>query len=140
VLAYMREKGYTTPIIALTSLTDSEGHVQCYEAGVRELLEKPYDRKILLCKVRRMIAGEKAEKTAGESGERLGRFRTLASSDVLADSSDALRFLGIFREDFTKTLAQLKQAIATHDEVGLHAASHAMSGLAANLEVLLGER
>lgn len=123
ILAHMRETGDATPVIALTSLADSEGHIRCYEAGVMELLEKPYDRKILLYKVRRMIAQEKP-KTKDEVG---------------AASPSSARFdmlFGAFREDFGRTLAQLRKAISEHDEAGLRAASHALGGIEANLGVL----
>lgn len=58
VLSHMRESGNGTPVIALMSRQDAEGRVRCSEAGVEEILEKPYDRVQLLSKVRRVTAGE----------------------------------------------------------------------------------
>jgi CheY-like chemotaxis protein len=128
ILAHMRETGDATPVIALTSLAESEGRVRCYEAGVRELLEKPYDRRILLYKVRRMVAQEKP-KAKDEVG----------GAAVAPTQPSAVRFnmlFGAFREDFGRTLAQLRKAISEHDEAGLRAASHALGGIEANLGVL----
>jgi len=57
VLDYMRSNGLLEriPVIALTSLTETEDHVRCYEAGVCDLLEKPYKQEILMCKIRLLI-------------------------------------------------------------------------------------
>lgn len=133
VLAHMRAKGWRTPVIALTSITDSEDHIRCYEAGVSELLEKPYDRKILRYKVKRMI-----ERAAANDCPNL-ETRTLATTpDSKLDSvSFKLVLLKAFQQDFSSTLANLKKAIAEHDEKGLHDASHTFSGIEANLKVLL---
>ena len=122
VLDYLREKRITVPVIALTSLTDSDGHIRCYEAGVSELLEKPYDRKVLLYKVRRMI----------------GTRPTLAPLSVPAIGGDR-GLLEAFRSDFSRTLKDLRRALADKDDAGLHAAAHAFAGLEANLGLLAGE-
>lgn len=57
VLDYMRSKGLLEriPVIALTSITETEDQVNCYKAGVCDLLEKPYKQDILMCKIRLVI-------------------------------------------------------------------------------------
>lgn len=57
VLAYMKEHGLleNIPVIALTALTEAEDHIRCYQSGVTDLLEKPYDQRVLRHKIRFVI-------------------------------------------------------------------------------------
>ena len=54
VLDYMHRTGLINrvPVIALTSISDPQGHIRCYESGVIDLIEKPYDEELLLYKIR----------------------------------------------------------------------------------------
>lgn len=127
VLEHMRDKGYDAPVIALTALTDSDGHIRCYEAGVSEILEKPYDRKILLYKVRKMVGGGKLEEAKAPPAD-ISKLSTLEFK---------LTMLNAFEKDFSAAVEALRKAIAEHDEPGLHDASHTLQGLRSNLRVLL---
>lgn len=57
VLDFMRQKGLLEriPVIALTAITETADQVNCYKAGVCDLLEKPYKQEILKCKIRLVI-------------------------------------------------------------------------------------
>lgn len=69
VLDYMKSEGLTKtiPVIALTAITEAEAHVQCYEAGVTDLLEKPYDCRVLKYKIEAVIAHSHASQQPSRS-------------------------------------------------------------------------
>ena len=54
VMDYMRKEGLLEriPVIALTSVSDPQGHIRCYESGAIDLIEKPYNEEVLLYKIR----------------------------------------------------------------------------------------
>ena len=54
VMSYMRRADLMDriPVIALTSISDPQGHIRCYESGAIDLIEKPYDENLLLYKIK----------------------------------------------------------------------------------------
>ncbi len=54
VLDFMRGAGLADkiPVVALTSVSDPQGHIRCYESGVFDIMEKPFDEDLLLYKLR----------------------------------------------------------------------------------------
>lgn len=69
VLRYMRENGLIDriPTLALTGLSNADEKISCYEAGVTDLIEKPYDPKLLMLKVRRTIRAFHTARNGSES-------------------------------------------------------------------------
>ena len=57
VLAFMRENGLLKhiPVIAMTAISDTNGKISCYEAGASDIIEKPYDPRILHNRVKHYI-------------------------------------------------------------------------------------
>ena len=57
VLEFMRENGLDQqiPVIAVTGISDVNGKLACYEAGAADFIEKPYDQRILLNRVKHYI-------------------------------------------------------------------------------------
>ena len=57
VLEFMRENGLDgqIPVIAVTGISDTNGKLACYEAGAADIIEKPYDHRILLNRVKHYI-------------------------------------------------------------------------------------
>ena len=53
VLEFMRENDLldTIPVIVITAISNAEGKLACYQAGASEIIEKPYDPKILVNRV-----------------------------------------------------------------------------------------
>ncbi|MBR3085940.1 MAG: response regulator [Kiritimatiellae bacterium] len=53
VLEFMREHGLLDiiPVIVITAMSNSAGKISCYEAGASEIIEKPYDPKILVNRI-----------------------------------------------------------------------------------------
>lgn len=80
VLEFMRRNGLTEtiPTIAITAISDPEGKIACYEAGAADFIEKPYDPKLLLYKIKRGISVSRAaaQRRIGENG--IGSFHDQA--------------------------------------------------------------
>ena len=57
VLKFMREKDLFghIPAIMLTAISDTDAKIRCYEAGATDIVEKPYDEKLILHKVRALV-------------------------------------------------------------------------------------
>ncbi len=57
VLEFMRENGLLKhiPVIAMTAISDTNGKLSCYDAGASDIIEKPYDPRILLNRVKHYI-------------------------------------------------------------------------------------
>ncbi len=83
VLQFMRERELfgRVPVIMLTALSDTNAKIRCYEAGATDVVEKPYDEKLILHKVRALheAFSARAEEAAGHAG-----------SDLATDVLDAL--------------------------------------------------
>lgn len=54
VMNWMREHQLIdrTPVIAFTAISDAEGRIKCYDSGAFDIIEKPFDEKMLLYKLR----------------------------------------------------------------------------------------
>ena len=54
VLAFMQERNLLDkiPVIALTAISDAEGHIKCYESGAIDIIEKPFDNRMLQYKLK----------------------------------------------------------------------------------------
>ena len=88
VLQFMRERELfgRVPVIMLTALSDTNAKIRCYEAGATDVVEKPYDEKLILHKVRALhaaFAARAAEAAADHAEEGL-------SVDVLDALPDAV--------------------------------------------------
>ena len=84
VLQFMREKELIgrIPAIMLTAISDTDAKVRCYEAGATDVVEKPYDEKLILHKVRALHAAFSA-RTAETAADNAG-------GDLATDVLDAL--------------------------------------------------
>lgn len=54
VMAFMSENNLLTriPVLMLTAVSDPDGIVRCLEAGATDVVEKPYEPRVLLAKIR----------------------------------------------------------------------------------------
>lgn len=54
VLEFMREHDLLDqiPVIAITAISDTAGKLACYEAGAIDIIEKPFDRELLVNRVK----------------------------------------------------------------------------------------
>lgn len=58
VLQFMRERELLarTPVVMLTAISDTAAKVRCYEAGAADVIEKPYDEKLIVHRIRALVA------------------------------------------------------------------------------------
>lgn len=58
VLEFMKENDLLDriPVIAITAISDAAGKIACYDAGAVDIIEKPYDEKLLLHRVQHYVA------------------------------------------------------------------------------------
>ena len=58
VLQFMRERELLgrIPVVMLTAISDTEAKVRCYEAGAADVIEKPYDEKLIVHRIRALVA------------------------------------------------------------------------------------
>ena len=58
VLEFMREHGFLEhiPVIAVTAVSDTNGKLTCFDAGAVDIVEKPYDPKILQNRVHHYVS------------------------------------------------------------------------------------
>ena len=84
VLRFMRENGLAgrIPAIMLTAIADTDAKIRCYDAGATDVVEKPYDEKLILHKVRALHAAFSA-RTAETAADNAG-------GDLATDVLDAL--------------------------------------------------
>ena len=66
VLRFMRGSGLAgrIPAVMLTAIADTEAKLRCYDAGATDVVEKPYDEKLLVRKIR-VLADAFAARFAG---------------------------------------------------------------------------
>lgn len=57
VLDFMRENNLLDmiPVIVITAMSSAAGKISCYEAGASEIIEKPYDPKILINRIDNLL-------------------------------------------------------------------------------------
>ena len=76
VLQFMREKELIgrIPAIMLTAISDTDAKVRCYEAGATDVVEKPYDEKLIVQKIRALVSVFSARAAEAAAGDEAGAF------------------------------------------------------------------
>ena len=76
VLQFMREKELIgrIPAIMLTAISEADAKVRCYEAGATDVVEKPYDEKLIVHKIRALVAAFTARAAEAAAGDEAGAF------------------------------------------------------------------
>ncbi len=62
VLKFMREKDLLgrIPAVMITAISDDDTKIRCFEAGATDVIEKPYNEKLLIYRVRALVASASA--------------------------------------------------------------------------------
>jgi len=134
VLDFMRGAGLLDriPVIALTSISDPEGHIRCYESGVIDLVEKPYDEGLLMYKIRwdierfRRLADRRPPSPLRAVEEHCRRAFGLGGGDEARGMAES------FLRSFGECAQRLKDQVETPDFALVRDVSHDLRGFAAN--------
>ena len=137
--ACIREKekdtGRHLPIIALTAHAMREDREACIKAGMDGYVSKPLKANELIGAMDELIRprpenGKELSLPGDKAAEAFDRERTLASVD---GDMDLLReVVGMFLEDYPKTMVEIRDAIHGGDPHRLNRAAHALKGSVGN--------
>jgi CheY-like chemotaxis protein/HPt (histidine-containing phosphotransfer) domain-containing protein len=143
-----REQGGHLPIVALTANAMKGDAQRCLAAGMDGYLAKPLHARELAEAMEGALAGHAAQRAPGgvsgpspDASRRAGpaaadgpgvldRARLLER--VGGDLRSLARIARIFRDDYPKRIARMREAIADGDPRALRAAAHALKGAVAN--------
>jgi signal transduction histidine kinase/DNA-binding response OmpR family regulator len=137
--AFIREKekitGKHIPIIALTAHAMKGDREVCLAAGMDGYVTKPLKADELLSVMRELIAdqiktGPVAVGANVEKGDVFDRREALASVD--GDMDLFREVIGLFVEEYPKTIAEIRSAISEGDGGRLTRAAHALKGSVGN--------
>ena len=152
VLSYMHEHGLSDriPVIALTAISDVEGHIKCYESGAIDIIEKPFDNRMLQYKLKFNItrfrrlngvasaAAPQPQQTPAVKPEivRPGLIASICQhlKATLGVTDEELPdFLATFMESFTECADQLKSLSSPPDVDVIRAVTHKVYGFAQSI-------
>lgn len=134
------------PVIALTSISDPQGHIRCYESGAIDLIEKPFNEEVLLYKIRwnierfrRLCAGEggghclTAPEKGGGGVSPLGAVEEHCRKMFALETEADVR---VMSESFMRTFAHcanlLRQQESNPDFAAVRNVTHDLNSFAAN--------
>ena len=151
VMAFMQDRGLLdkVPVVALTAISDAEGHIKCYESGAIDIIEKPFDNRMLQYKLRFNIsrfqrlrgvaaqgpaAGSSTSETAAPLAHGLvaGIRHHLKGSLGLSDE-ELPAFLTTFMETFTECVDTLKGLSTPPDCQVIRNVTHKVYGFAQSI-------
>lgn len=141
VMDWMRGEGLLSkiPVIALTGLTEAADQIRCYEAGVSDLLEKPYNQEVLRYKIKFTI--DKFRKMAAAYAEQMAQAKPLAGEVALRHLQEELglpaararQIVEKARTYYAELSAQLSAMTAPYDCTKLREITHILIGNSQNL-------
>ena len=153
VMNHMKRVGLLDriPVIALTSISDPQGHIRCYESGAIDLIEKPYDESLLLYKIkwnidrfRRLNAAPASPdaRTWDGSPAATAALPSLTSISAVAarcreafglqTDAEVANMMGSFMRSFGECVERLRNEEPAPDFDVVRDITHDMSGFAAN--------
>ena len=137
VMDYMRKAGLMDriPVIALTSISDPQGHIRCYESGAIDLIEKPYDEEVLLYKLRWNIARFRllAARGHGAGSSPIDAVKDYCRRTfALGTDAEVQEIADSFMRTFAGCAERLRVQEAAPDFQAVRDVTHDMNGFAAN--------
>lgn len=128
--AWIREHGYTVPIIACTASAQEDEREKCLACGMNEILPKPYKRTDVINLISLFSSHAVLTDNGGESAENPDEcFNPAVFFDLLQGDTDAMKSLA--REYMVQTEEHLKilDRIATENDLeALRATAHLIKG------------
>lgn len=140
VMDHMRKSGLIEriPVIAITSLSDPQGHIRCYESGAIDLIEKPYNEDLLLYKVRWIIErfnrlSGRTESPNGVIASPLDMVRVHCRETFgLANEEELSSMMASFMRTFETCVERLRDEEASPDFAVVRDVTHDLRGFAEN--------
>ena len=147
VMRYMQEHGLLEriPVIALTAISDAEGHIRCFESGALDVIEKPYDEQMLLYKLkfdisrfRRLqglekIGTESASAPVAAAHSMIDTVRQHVKATLGIADEEMPEFIGTFMESFGECANRLKEMGEPPDYQVIREVTHKIYGFAQNM-------
>jgi CheY-like chemotaxis protein/HPt (histidine-containing phosphotransfer) domain-containing protein len=137
--ACIREKekadGRHIPIIAMTAHAMKEDREACIKAGMDAYVSKPLNADELVAAMEKLVrsgqeSGKEFSSTDDEAAVAFDREKILASVD--GDRELLKEVVGMFLEDYPKTMAEIRAAIDGGDPQRLNRAAHSLKGSVGN--------
>jgi PAS domain S-box-containing protein len=128
-----REKstGRHVPIVAMTARVLKGDRERCLEAGMDGYIAKPIQAKALYDAVDTLVPGTTEERGAAETD--LAVFDPQATlARFSGDGRLVGELIGLFRTDYPRLMAKIRQAIVTQDSRALVNSAHTLKGAISN--------
>lgn len=133
---WIRENGYTCPIIACTASAQQDERERCLKAGMNDILPKPYKRQDVFDVVGKYTGMEKSNKEPIEKLEARDT-ETFSSVDLseimMGDVDGAKTLIGEYLEQTESHIELLAEDIASGQREAASRAAHLIKGSSLNV-------
>jgi signal transduction histidine kinase/CheY-like chemotaxis protein len=139
---WIRDHGYTIPVIACTANAGENDHEQCLSYGMTDVLPKPYKRQEVTDIIRKNLSTiilERAKRNDAETGQSdetatAGIFDGEAFRDLLMGDIDGAQTLAReFLEQTTAHIGVLGEDISSGNTTAIREATHLIKGSSLNM-------
>ena len=155
VMEYMQQHGLLEkiPVVALTAISDAEGHIKCYESGAIDIIEKPFNNQMLQYKLKfninrfRRLQGLQvaahmpmtptaASGAATQTATRpslLDAIRSHLKATLDVSDEEMPDFIQTFMDSFTECADTLKALSSPPDYTVIRGVTHKIYGFAQSI-------
>lgn len=143
VMDYVRDAGLAdqVPVIALTAISDPQGHIRCFRSGAADVIEKPFDEELLRYKVDwnirrfRRLSGcgaDRSDRSASSARPRVENAvtRHLRETYGLDTPEEVADMYKSFLETFEKCMNRLLEQAEEPDMKSIRDVTHDIFGFA----------